>query len=96
MRVTPSGELRLAAHDLVCLAVPAGDLPAVLAAHGGRIPARAGVLVLEHGTSVVPVTRDDAFARELARVLRKSGFDVRATREDAGAESRWPRKARAA
>jgi len=36
-------------HDLVCLAVPARDLPAVLAAHGSEIPQRAGVLVVSKG-----------------------------------------------
>jgi glycerol-3-phosphate dehydrogenase (NAD(P)+) len=49
VRVAPAAELELAAHDLVCLAVPARDLPAVLAAHGGRIPARAGLLVVSKG-----------------------------------------------
>jgi glycerol-3-phosphate dehydrogenase (NAD(P)+) len=49
VRAVPAAELELGAHDLVCLAVPARDLPAALAAHGARIPARAGVLVVSKG-----------------------------------------------
>jgi glycerol-3-phosphate dehydrogenase len=41
--------LDLAAADLVVLAVPSRELPAALAAHGARIPRRAGVLVLAKG-----------------------------------------------
>jgi 1-acyl-sn-glycerol-3-phosphate acyltransferase len=52
VRVTRAAELELCGHDLVCLAVPARALPAVLAAHGERIPRRAGLLVLCKG--VVP------------------------------------------
>src|ERR671931_431266 len=44
-----AADLELAHHDLVCLAVPARDLPSVVAAHGSKIPARAGVLVLSKG-----------------------------------------------
>ena len=44
-----ASELELGGHDLVCLAVPARALPAVLAAHGERIPRRAGLLVLSKG-----------------------------------------------
>ncbi len=39
----------LAGADLVVLAVPSRRLPAVLAAHGSAVPARAGVLVLSKG-----------------------------------------------
>jgi 1-acyl-sn-glycerol-3-phosphate acyltransferase len=52
VRVSTAAALELGAHDLVCLAVPARDLPAVLAAHGTRIPERAGVLVVSKG--IVP------------------------------------------
>jgi glycerol-3-phosphate dehydrogenase (NAD(P)+) len=52
IRVMRASELELAGHDLVCLAVPARALPSVLAAHGERIPRRAGLLVLCKG--VVP------------------------------------------
>ena len=44
-----ASELELGGHDLVCLAVPARALPGVLAAHGERIPRRAGVLVALQG-----------------------------------------------
>src|SRR5947209_6617107 len=45
-------DLDLDHHDLVVLAVPARALPAAVAAHGARIPRRAGILVLAKG--VVP------------------------------------------
>ncbi|MEA2392204.1 MAG: glycerol-3-phosphate dehydrogenase [Solirubrobacteraceae bacterium] len=49
VRVQRAADLELAHHDLVCFAVPARELPAAIAAHGGRIPARAGILVLSTG-----------------------------------------------
>src|SRR5947209_4576953 len=42
IRVMRAAQLELGAHDLICLAVPSKALPAVLAAHGEKIPARAG------------------------------------------------------
>ena len=42
IRVLRASELKLEGHDLVCLAVPAKALPAVLAAHGDRISRRSG------------------------------------------------------
>ena len=39
IRVMRAAELELGGHDLVCLAVPARALPAVIAAHGERITA---------------------------------------------------------
>ncbi len=45
----PAARIELEHHDLVVLAVPAHALPAVVGAYGGRIPARAGVLVLARG-----------------------------------------------
>ena len=45
VRPVRASELRLGGQDLVCLAVPSRALPAVTAALGPRIPARAGVLV---------------------------------------------------
>jgi glycerol-3-phosphate dehydrogenase (NAD(P)+) len=50
--VRSATDLVLDHHDLVVLAVPARALPQVVAAHGARIPRRAGVLVLAKG--VVP------------------------------------------
>jgi glycerol-3-phosphate dehydrogenase (NAD(P)+) len=49
LSVGPAAELDLAGADLVCLAVPARALPAALAEHGARIPARANVLVAAKG-----------------------------------------------
>jgi glycerol-3-phosphate dehydrogenase (NAD(P)+) len=46
VRVVAGAGLELDRHDLVCLAVAPGDLPATVAAHAKRIPERAGVLVL--------------------------------------------------
>lgn len=47
--VTRAADLELSRHDLVAFAVPAADLPAAVAAHGGAIAPRAGVLVLSKG-----------------------------------------------
>ncbi len=49
IHIRRAAELELGGHDLVCLAVPARALPAVMAAHGERIPRRAGVVVLSKG-----------------------------------------------
>ena len=44
---TAAGALDLRHHDLVCFAVEPRELPATVAAHGARVPARAGVLVCD-------------------------------------------------
>jgi len=62
-----AAELGLGGHDLVCLAVPARELPAVLAAHGERIPNRAGLLVLSKGLVPPLGTLPSAFASERCR-----------------------------
>jgi glycerol-3-phosphate dehydrogenase (NAD(P)+) len=67
VRVVRAAELELAAHDLVCLAVPARALPAVLAAHGERIPPRAGVLMLSKGLVPPLGTLPSAFTAERCR-----------------------------
>ncbi len=64
VRVAPAAELELSAHDLVCFAVPARALPAALAAHGARVPARAGVLVVSKGLVPPLGTLPSAFAAE--------------------------------
>src|SRR4051812_156533 len=46
VRAVRATDLELDHHDLVAFAVPARELPAAVAQHGGRIPARAGVLVV--------------------------------------------------
>jgi 1-acyl-sn-glycerol-3-phosphate acyltransferase len=64
VRVTPAAELELGTHDLICLAVPARALPAVMAAHGDKIPRRAGVLVLSKGLVPPLGTLPSAFVAE--------------------------------
>jgi 1-acyl-sn-glycerol-3-phosphate acyltransferase len=64
VQVTPAVELDLSTHDLICLAVPARALPAVMAAHGDRIPRRAGVLVLSKGLVPPLGTLPSAFVAE--------------------------------
>jgi glycerol-3-phosphate dehydrogenase (NAD(P)+) len=44
-----ASELDLSRHDLVVFAVPAAQLPSAVAAHGGQITPRAGVLVCAKG-----------------------------------------------
>ena len=64
VRVLRASDLSLEGHDIVCLAVPAKALPAVLAAHGGRITSRAGVLVVSKGVVPPLGTLPSAFAAE--------------------------------
>jgi glycerol-3-phosphate dehydrogenase (NAD(P)+) len=67
IRAMRAGELELGAHDLVCLAVPARALPSVIAAHGERIPHRAGLLVMSKGLVPPLGTLPSAFASERVR-----------------------------
>jgi 1-acyl-sn-glycerol-3-phosphate acyltransferase len=67
IRVARASELELGGHDLICLAVPARSLPAVLAAHAERIPRRAGVLVLCKGLVPPLGTQPSAFVAERCR-----------------------------
>jgi glycerol-3-phosphate dehydrogenase (NAD(P)+) len=76
--VQRAGDLELAHHDLVCLAVAARDLPAAVAEHGPRIPERAGVLVLSRGLVAPLGTLPTAFVAERTQAravacLRASG-----------------------
>jgi glycerol-3-phosphate dehydrogenase (NAD(P)+) len=64
VRVVRAAELELGGHDLVCLAVPARALPSVMAAHGERIPRRAGLLILSKGLVPPLGTLPSAFASE--------------------------------
>src|SRR4051794_30943117 len=43
----PARDLELDHHDLVAFAVPAGELAAAVGAYGERIPARAGVVIVD-------------------------------------------------
>jgi len=80
VRVLRAAELNLEGHDLVCLAVPATALPAVLAAHGGQISRRLGVLVAGNGLvaplGTLPATF--AAARCNARAVAVLGGTARA------------------
>ena len=64
LRVMRAADLNLAGHDIVCLAVPAKALPAVLAAHGGDISSRVGVLVVSKGMVPPLGTLPSTFAAE--------------------------------
>jgi len=64
VRISRAADLELGGHDLICLAVPARALPAVMAAHGEKIPRRAGVLVLAKGLVPPLGTLPSAFVAE--------------------------------
>jgi glycerol-3-phosphate dehydrogenase (NAD(P)+) len=64
VRILRASDLSPEGHDIVCLAVPAKALPAVLAAHGGRISSRVGVLVVSKGMVPPLGTLPAAFAAE--------------------------------
>ncbi|MGZ4168573.1 MAG: 1-acyl-sn-glycerol-3-phosphate acyltransferase [Solirubrobacteraceae bacterium] len=64
IRVMRASDLSLEGDDIVCLAVPAKALPAVMAAHGGRITSRAAVLVVSKGVVPPLGTLPTAFAAE--------------------------------
>jgi glycerol-3-phosphate dehydrogenase (NAD(P)+) len=67
IRIGRAADLELGGHDLICLAVPARGLPGVLAAHGERIPRRAGLLVVSKGLVPPLGTLPSAFASERCR-----------------------------
>ncbi|MEA2251275.1 MAG: glycerol-3-phosphate dehydrogenase, partial [Solirubrobacteraceae bacterium] len=83
VRVQRAADLELAHHDLVCFAVPARELPAAIAAHGGRIPARAGILVLSTGLVPPLATLPSAYVahRTGARAVACLGGPGRAVHE---------------
>ncbi|HEX3831868.1 MAG TPA: 1-acyl-sn-glycerol-3-phosphate acyltransferase [Solirubrobacteraceae bacterium] len=64
VRVMRASELILERIDLVCLAVPARALPAVLAAYGGQITGDTGVVVVSKGLVSPLGTLPAAFAAE--------------------------------
>ncbi|HET9105549.1 MAG TPA: 1-acylglycerol-3-phosphate O-acyltransferase [Solirubrobacteraceae bacterium] len=64
VRVMRAVEINPEGHDVVCLAVPARSLPSVLAAHGGRISNRIGVVVVSKGLVPPLGTLPAAFAAE--------------------------------
>jgi glycerol-3-phosphate dehydrogenase (NAD(P)+) len=78
--VARASALELGAHDLVCLAVSARALPAVIAAHGERIPRRAGLVVMSNGLVPPLGTLPSAFVseRSAARAVAVLGGPTRA------------------
>jgi glycerol-3-phosphate dehydrogenase (NAD(P)+) len=64
VHVMRAADLNLEGHDVVCLAVPARALPAVLAAHGPQICRRMGVLVMSKGMVPPLGTLPAAFTAE--------------------------------
>lgn len=81
VRVMRASELILEGIDLVCLAVPARALPAVLAAYGGQITQRMGVVVVSKGLVPPLGTLPAAFAAERsdARAIAVLGGPAHAT-----------------
>ena len=126
LKVARCADLDTTSADLVVLAVPSARLPALMAAHGARIPERAGVLVLAcglvadgdeialpsayvaartparavaclavagtasdalaHGASMVVAGEDAGWARQLADLLRRAGFDAERSADPTGVE----------
>ncbi len=81
-----ASELELGGHDLVCLAVPARALPAVLAAHGERIPrARRPARPLEGPRAAARHAAVGVRLRALPRARRRRARRPRARRRRARA-----------
>src|SRR5947209_2141371 len=69
-----AADLVLGGHDLVCLAVPARALPAVIAAHSEHISSRVGVLVMSKGLVPPLGTLPSAFVSERCRARAVAVF----------------------
>ena len=67
VRPVKASELELGRHDLVAFAVPAAELPAVVAEHGPEITQRTGVLVLSKGLVPPLGTLPSAYVAERTR-----------------------------
>ena len=88
-------DLELSRHDLVCFAVPAAALPAAVAAHGGAIPPRAGVLVLSKGLVPPLGTLPAAYVAERVHAWAVAGLGGPAHAEAALDGRRLARRRRA-
>src|SRR5829696_3038862 len=91
INVVRASELELSRHDLVCFAVPAAGLPAAVAAHGGAIPRRTGVLVMSKGLVPPLGTLPSAYVAErvgswAVGALAGAGFDAGFTADVVGIE----------
>jgi glycerol-3-phosphate dehydrogenase (NAD(P)+) len=87
VNVVPAAKLDLYGHDLICLAVPARSLPAVMDAHGDQIPRSAGVLVLTQGN--VPGVRSlpRVYVAERSRARAHAILAVEGERAESGASA---------
>jgi glycerol-3-phosphate dehydrogenase (NAD(P)+) len=84
--VAPAADLEFQHRDLVVLAVPARDLPAAVAAHAERIPARAGIVVLANGPVPPAGATPAAYVAERACVHAIAGVAVAGDPADALAD----------
>src|SRR5512133_3770353 len=72
--VLPAADIALAHHDLICLAVAARDLPAVIEDLGPSIPERAGVLVRAKGLVAPLGTLPCAYVAERTKAHAVAGL----------------------
>jgi glycerol-3-phosphate dehydrogenase (NAD(P)+) len=87
VNVAHSAKLDLYGHDLICLAVPAASLPAVMAAHGDLIPRSSGVLVLSRGRVPPADMPPSAYVAERCRARALAVLAVGGERPESGAEA---------
>ena len=88
VNVVPAAKLDLYGHDLICLAVPAESLPAVMDAHGDQIPHNAGVLVLSKGNVPGRPSLPSAYVAERSRARAHGVLAVEGERAQSGASVR--------
>jgi glycerol-3-phosphate dehydrogenase (NAD(P)+) len=85
VNVVNAEKLDLYGHDLICLAVPATSLPAVMDAHGDQIPHSAGVLVLSKGSLPGARNSPSAYVGERSRARALAVLEVEGEAPQAGA-----------
>jgi glycerol-3-phosphate dehydrogenase (NAD(P)+) len=73
VNVVRAADLELDHHDLVAFAVPGRELPATVAAHGERIPARAGVVVAGGDAEQVAYVAERVCSRAVAAIAVPDG-----------------------
>jgi glycerol-3-phosphate dehydrogenase (NAD(P)+) len=88
VNVVHAAKLDLYGHDLICLAVPAEALPAVMDAHGDQIPHNAGVLVLSTGSVPGGPSLPSAYVAERSRARAHGVLAVDGERVQSGAGAR--------
>ncbi len=87
VNVVTAQKLDLYGHDLICLAVPAASLPAVMDAHGDQIPHSAGVLVLSKGGVPPLKSSPSAYVAERSRARAHAVLALDGTRAEPGASA---------